>query len=246
MSTRGLPFRANGHETAVAEGTPVDVFELAISSRGASPDPGRQCWTCDQWLDLVITDDAVTVATPCPCPDGITTVITLAVPSGRIIVTDDLRPVYDWRDARRKDPPGMAGYNSALGQAQATWAMAAQGCAYGPVGNTSPGLYRTGDGTYAIASLDYHPDTDQEVLPAGWQPLASVCTDLWAYSVADYEDWLSRGGNPAEMGWSDTVVDVLPGYYELTHHTGERSFRRDRRGMVTFADIRYLGKGSLP
>jgi hypothetical protein len=239
MTTRMLPFKANGHQTRPADGELAKVFEYT------DPYPGvfvsnftSQCGTCDAELKLEITGDAVTVrGDPCAYPDGVTSVITLSVPSGRIIVADDLRPVYNWDDADMS-----AGYNSALGQLQATEAMAAAGCAYGPVGNSCPGLFRTGGDSYVIASTGYDEETDKELTPEGWELMASVITDLWAYSVADYEDWTSKGGDPTALGWSETVVDVAPGAYRFTHHTGERTFDRDAAGTVIYAHIDKEGQ----
>lgn len=243
MSHETATFRANGHQARVADGEAV-VFYRA--SHGIGPYCPRldydRCGTCDARLTLRFGDDEITVTEPCPYPDGITTTITLAVPSGKLIVTDDLRPVYDWRDRDRNDPEGMAGYNSSLGQHQAILTMAAAGCAYGPVGNSCPGLYLTGEGTYVIASAGYDEDADQEVRPDGWLRLAGVITDLWAYSIADYEDWKARGGDGArfarqEPGWDWDLVSVPPGTYQFTHHTGERSFDQDASGTVIYADI---------
>ncbi len=233
-----LPFRSNGHLFTAADGELVTVA-------GSLPVPlvieltSARCAFCDRYSDAVITEDAVTERTPCPYPDGFTSVITLAVPSGTIIVSDDLRPVYNWSET------GLTSYNSLLGQHQVIAAMAKAGCAYGPVGNSCPGLYRTGTDTYVIASPGYDPESDQEILPADWTRLAGIITDLWAYSIADFADWKARGGNPAalQLGWSETVVDVTPGTYEFTHHTGERTFN-DTAGTIIFADIRRLAKES--
>lgn len=227
-----LTFKANGHLLGAGDGTQVNVsaslsepyvFGLAL-----------RCGACDERPAFKVNGNVVTVREPCPYPDGMTSVITLAVPSGRIVVTDDLRPVYDWDDR------GMASYNSALGQHQAIEAMARAGCAYGPVGNSSPGLYRTGASNYVIAGLAYDEESGTEVLPEGWEALAGIITDLWAYSIADYEDWVSRGGDPESLGWGDTVVDLPPGTYEFTHHTGERGFNRYAAGTVVFAGVRRL------
>jgi hypothetical protein len=239
MTARELSFTANGHDTALPDATMATVATDAFG-RLFIPELAFPCRTCGQDLKLQVTGDTVTAATPCPYPDGITTTITLAVPSGTILVTDDLRPLYDWRDKGRHDPPGMASYNSVLGQHQAIAAMAAQGCAYGPVGNTCPRLYRTRDGAYVIASPDYDEDAGQEVVPAGWELLAGIITDLWAYSIADYEDWKAKGGNPDDLGFTETLVEVPPGTYEFTCHTGERSFN-DAHGTVIYAGIQYLG-----
>lgn len=229
-----LPFNANGHLFHVPDGELVPVSSLPGDPFVISDLTASRCATCDEYPELDITGTAVTVRAPCLYRGGFTGVNTLAVPSGKVIVSDDLRPVYNWDDSE------MASYNSALGQKQAADAMARAGCAYGPVGNSCPGLYRTGAGRYAIASLAYDEETDQAVLPAGWEPLASVITDLWAYSIADFEDWKSRGGNPAALGWGQSVVDVTPGRYQFIHHTWEHSFNRDAAGTVIFAHVRLL------
>lgn len=178
----------------------------------------HECNWCGERQKVTLGDDNVLrVDKPCPSENGITTVIELHVPSGRIIVDDDLRPIYD-ADMDDLD------YNTALGQGKYVEAMAEVGCAYGPVGNSCPSLYRTGDGTYVIANSGYDQETDDEI-PFDGEALASVCTDLWAYSIADYDDWVSKGG--VVDSWTQTVVDVEPGTYRFTHHTGERTFDRD-------------------
>lgn len=238
-----LPLRANGHQLSVPDGTEVLVFEddglpphLAHLSP-FSPQLPFPCRTCDAPVSLRISGGAARMTGPCPLPDGITTVITLAVPSGKLIVTDDLRPAWDWRDEDL-----TASYNSALGQHQAIMTMAAAGCAYGPVLNTSPGLFRTGGDCYVIATPGFDPDPDESLVPAGWQELATTCTDLWAYSIADYEDWQSRDwdrGDRARRCKQDTIVDVTPGTYQFTHHTGERGFRypHDTGEAVIFTHV---------
>ena len=236
-----LPFRANGHRCSLADGAVATVFDDLALPRSLSPFipqlGSARCWTCGDALELAVSDDSVSVREPCAYPDGITTVITLAVPSGRLIVSDSLRPAYDWREEDL-----TAGYNCSLGQAQAIRVMAAQGCAFGYVGNSCPGLYRTGDGTYAVASPAYDEEADKELPPDGWEELAGIITDLWAYSIADYADWENRDAGRSAARWGRTAVDVTPGTYEFTHHTGERSFRGqyDSDGTVIYAHARLL------
>jgi hypothetical protein len=146
----------------------------------------------------------------------------------------------------------MASYNSALGQAQAVEAMAAVGCAYGPVGNSCPGFYKTGEGTYVIANSGYSytgpedgwgDDEDYTDIPVPGELLASVCTDLWAYSVADYDDYVSLGGIPqtvANPNTYRTFVNVPAGVYKFTHHTGERGFDRDSSAVTYYAHIERI------
>jgi len=225
-----LPLNPNGH--LISHTGDVDVLRLPGEGAPMIVMDARDCAVCDQRPALRIDADAVYAQDPCPYPEGITTTITLDVPSGKIIVTDDLRPFYDW------DERTFAGYNSTLGQAQAIEAMAAVGCAYGPVGNSCPGLYRVGPDEYVIASPEYDEDENPS-LPDS-DRLAAICTDLWAYSIADFEHWKSRGGDPAKLGWSDNVVDVPPGTYRFVHHSGERTFDRDAAGTVVFADIQRI------
>lgn len=194
------------------------------------------CDLCGQFPKLELTADLARAVDACPTPDGHTSVITLNVPSGQILVTDDLRPVYRIDDDLAR---AFAPYDSSAGQTQYIRAMADLGCAYGPVGNSCPSLYRTGNDTYIIARRRWDDETGDEVTPDGWTELANVCTDLWAYSIADYADWQARGGDPATLGWTDTVVDVPPGTYEFTHHFGEASFDDDADGAI-YAHIRRL------
>jgi len=186
------------------------------------------CALCDRPPKIQITDGAVQVQDPCPYPNGITTTITLSVPSGKMVVDDDLRSVYDW------DREGLASYGTALGQAQVVEAMAAIGCAYGPVGNSCPGLYRTAPDTYVIAIPGYGdgaPSLRDESC------LASICTGLWAYSIADAGHWEERGGDPHVPGWSGTIVDVTPGTYRFTHTLGARIVDADGTAPQIFARV---------
>jgi hypothetical protein len=169
----------------------------------------------------------------CPVSSTLETVIRLNVPSGKIIVDDDLRSVY----AASKD--GID-YNSALGQSIMTERMAAIGCAYGAIRNTCPDLYLRPDGTYVIANLPYDEESDDLIVIDGWKKLADICTDLWAYSIADYEDWLSKGGEKIEDNDNygmRTVVNVEPGVYEFRLYTGRADFEYHAQGLVVYADF---------
>lgn len=238
-----MPLDANGH--AICGDAEVWIHDF-MGHRNVQWQ-WRRCAVCDQAPECEITD-RVRLTEPCLYPDGITTVVEVAFPSGRIIVTDDLRPVYDWREP---DGAPFPSYNSALGQHQAIMAMAAQGCAYGPVQNTCPNLYRlAAPGKFVIASPAYSEDEDDwgecelgftASEYDGAEKIAGVCTDLWAYSICDHDDYLARGGDPENLKrWTWTVVDAAPGVYRFTHHTGERAFDYDARELI-FADIERIG-----
>lgn len=95
--------------------------------------------------------------------------------------------------------------------------MAAVGCAYGPVGNSCPGLYRTGPDSYTIASPRYDDD-DNPSLPECAR-LTGICTDLWAYSIAGLH-WKSQGSDPANSAGVTPSWKFRPGRVDLSTTPG--------------------------
>ena len=231
-SFNNLPIDQNGHlftDKQTVSG--INYGGRLIHSLSAA----ARCAVCSVWADgRIVEGTFLACPTPCPYPNGITTTIDLNVPSGEIVVADDLRPIYNGF--------GDEDYNTSLGQHQVIEAFAAQGCAFGPVGNTCPGLYRTGPDTYVIASPRYDEEKGDVVLPDGWTWLAGIVTDLFAYSIADYVDFVTKGGSTKDGDIS--IVEVGAGTYRFAHHTGEQEFDRDAEGDVIFADIeRIVRKG---
>lgn len=223
LDPRGHLFR-HGETVKVLYGTSEEPYMLGLF---------QDCGMCGQLLDEEIAEDKVQIKTFCPYPDGITSANTVDFPSGKIVVTDDLRPVFNGFS------DDFASYNTAYGQHQVIEAYAALGCAYGPVGNSCPGLYRTGEGTYVIASLALD-ENDEKIIPQGWEYLTGIVTDLWAYSIADYDRWVSRGGDPGSLGWADSVIEFPPGSYQFTHHTGEKGFDGFADGLIVYAEIEKI------
>ncbi|MEU9256656.1 hypothetical protein AB0D66_33425 [Streptomyces sp. NPDC048270] len=114
--------------------------------------------------------------------------------------------------------------------------MAAIGCAYGPATNCGLGLYQTGPDSYVIASPRYD-ENDNSSLPED-MCMAEICTDLWAYSIADL--WTGRLREATPTSSTGTVVDVPPGTYEFTHHSGEPDFNHDAAETVFYAHIKRI------
>jgi len=232
MTKRGLtrlPLDQNGHSHLWEYPTVTVDFD--------EPEPAplffiRECNHCGVLPTLQITDHAVVAAEPCESPRGITTSMLLPVPSGRIVYTDDLRQFYPI------DSSGFANYNTRFGQAQWVTAMEAAGCAYGWVGNTGPDLWRVGKDRYLIGIPEY--DDADVLLTQGWERVAPGALGLWAYCVADADDWITRGGGPGKPDQA-TVVTVTPGTYRFTHHTGEAGFDEHAEGPVVYADIERIG-----
>lgn len=229
----------NGHLFTKAD--TVDVIRLDDHDLILDAHSSSRCAWCDAPKGFQVIDGMVCQPEPCPHPDGITTTITLAVPSGRIVVYDDLRHVYDGFN------DDFASYNSVLGQAQVIEAMAALGCAFGPVGNSCPDLFRTGEDTYVIASTDYDEDAFARIVPDGWRLMAGIVTDLWAYSIADHDDYISKGGAcSTERTRNFDVVEIPSGTYQFTHHTGEKGFDHHAHGTVVFAHINRIEETDQP
>ncbi|SEM77716.1 hypothetical protein [Streptacidiphilus jiangxiensis] len=230
-SLQDLPLHSNGHLGLAGEGSLVTVLRAGGEERIMGV--RHSCAVCGESPQLEVTADAVEVTNACLYPDGITTETTLNVPSGKIVITDDLRGVYGW------DLETIGDYNTAAGQDRAIRSLAAAGCAFGPVGNSCPGLYRTGPDTYVIATPGYDEDEGDEQL-AGAERIAGIVTDLWAYSIADVDDFTARGGSVADLGWTADVVDITPGTYQVIHHTGEAGFDHDAPGALVFAHIQRI------
>jgi hypothetical protein len=247
-----------------AAGTPTEWLNPAFIYAGAF-----NCSTCDEYPSFSVETDAagepvkLVAKSACALTEGVPMVIELEVPSGKIIVTDSLGPVFDF---------DLLNYNSKAGQAEAQAIMATQGCAYGPVGNSSPSLVRVGgvqSDSFIISNFDEELKPGDEGYVVGEQ-LADICTDLWAYSIADLDHfvatarakfeaageaervellqrelfaWAVQPGDPRDridkLGWTVTVVNVTPGTYRFTHHTGEAGFDGDA-WPVTYAHVELV------
>lgn len=240
MDLRDVSFDQNGHLASTWPSSTTLRVDIGHVREHVQRWPGfpagsvlqlyHPCTWCGQRPTAEFDLDAETVrfTDPCPAVDGVPMVNEIDFPSGRIIVSDDLRPVYRLDDeitARFHD------YNTCLGQAEYSAAMFGIGCAYGPTLSVGPTLYRVGQDKYQLVI-----DSDEDE-PAG-EPLASVCADLWAYSIADYTDWTGKGGQV--MSWTETVVDLTPGRYRFTHHTGERGFDLDGPWPLLVAEFELI------
>jgi hypothetical protein len=147
----------------------------------------------------------------------------LNVPSGKIVVENDLREWFPLPEGENFDVNGI------IGCRLTSQAYAAAGMSHAFVGNTCPGVFRLGEGKFKIAneptderwdeekneyvSIDPPPEFEGE-------RVTSVCTDLWWYSMCDLDEAVRRaekfGGSTENL----TVIDVKPGVYRF-HHDDE-------------------------
>lgn len=131
----------------------------------------------------------------------------IEVPSGKLAVGNDFRDLY----------PGCPDYdvNEKVGIKLTFEWYAKNGLLHGFVGNSCPSVFQDGDSIH-IASPKIYDENDEELPKSEWgipgKEVASICTDLWWYSIADYDDFVSRGGREPK-----DVIKVTPGRYVIQH-----------------------------
>ncbi len=186
----------------------------------------RDCTCCGEGAFAFETNGKVVriVGAPCKFPDGLLpNEWELNVPSGKLVVANDLRKLFPLAEDADFD------VNTNLGCRQTASAYAAIGLSHAFVGNTCPGVFRCKNGTYKIASepsedrwdnekkeyvlLDPKPEFDGE-------RVAGICTDLWWYSICDHDEFTRRCKRfkPRKRDFGIKIVDVEPGVYRFRHN----------------------------
>lgn len=155
----------------------------------------------------------------------------LSVPSGKIIVNDDLREFFGEPEEKSR-----ASYNTTKGVVDMIKGMEQRNVAYGAIGNSCPTLYRTGDNEYAIIPCPQDELEEEGYDSSGeWEELTVIVTDLWAYSFADYDDYLAHGGEEIysneHRGQTPYVFDVDPGEYVFEYYGLEDEFELMNKGI---------------
>jgi len=161
--------------------------------------------------------------------------VAINIPSGKLICANDLREEFPL--SGRED----FNVNETVGIKQTIEAYAKVGMFHGFCGNSCPGLYLDGN-KLTIASLAYDDEKDEPIDDGSLgKEVGSICTDLWWYSVADYDEFIARGGK-VDKRW-DTVVDVEPGRYVLTHNLERKD---DWKELEIFATIERSDEEIVP
>lgn len=168
------------------------------------------------------------------------TVIEIDVPSGKLIAADDLRSVEHFN----VEPP--LSINSGVGMdAWAALLAERSNAAYAFVGNTCPTVTWQSDGSLEVVS-PWDEQADEPAFIDGENPVANICTDLWATMLTDYQNWLDHGGPDVSAGEQTsaiqmfTVIDVPPGKYRWTVYSHNDFFDMDAAGRVTYARLELI------
>ena len=167
------------------------------------------------------------VGEPCKFPKGLPhTEWEINVPSGKLVIANDLRELFPIPSKEDFD------VNTSFGCRQTALAYAENGLGHAFIGNSSPGVYQCGDGTYKIAN----PPSDQDWNGKAWvkikpkpkfdgKRVASICTDLWWFSICDYNEFKLRckrfNLKPEQFGIE--IVKVKSGVWRFRHDEGARN-----------------------
>ena len=190
--------------------TPFVIGEASRSYGGCGYCGVKVPWTTDG--TRVYTDSV------CAFPNGLEYSFELNVPSGVMIVANDLRPAFE--------PEGDFSINAPSENMKCTLAYAEIGCAHAFVGNSCPAVYMQEDGTMLIGSPGYtRGGNEKKNDPRFANRVASICTDLWWYSIVDQDEFTRRG---LKLGYSGAEpVTVKPGVYRFAHYFFRRDFDHD-------------------
>ncbi len=178
---------------------------------------------------------------PCEFPDGLPlTEWELNVPSGKLVVANDLRELFPLDD-------DDFDINTTMGCRQTALAYAANGMSHAFVGNSCPGVYKLGDGLFKIAnppSADMWNGKDWvKVKPAPkfeGKRVTSICTDLWWYSACDHAEFKRRCKRFEQKAedFSVSVISVRPGVYRFRHD--EEARRHESGTECIFAHFEWV------
>jgi hypothetical protein len=167
-----------------------------------------QCTECGGPISFKKKGNNVTCTNPCKYPNGHPPIeFDLNVPSGKMVVGNDFRDAFKVM--------GDYDINLTPGIAQTTHKYAEVGLAHSFVGNTCPGVYRIDPKTFVIGIQD-----SKERNPVkGSRCVAGICTDLWWYSICDYDEFVRRYGREPDgkRARTETIVKCTPGVYHFRH-----------------------------
>jgi len=152
----------------------------------------------------------------------ITVSVELNVPSGKMVFANDLREGFY--------VIGTHDISTSAGLAAESKSYEAIGMVHLYVGNTCPGVYQYKNGSFVVGSGKGRDGKLKEV--------AGICTDLWWYSVVDYDEYVRRYKAKPSKNDCD-VVRVKPGVYRFDHFFGGG---RDSYTVTTFSKAKWIRK----
>ena len=188
----------------------------------------QPCFICGERPDFVTDGQDIFPRETCKYPEGILLEFELNIPSGIMVVANDLREHFNVM--------GEYDIQTRMGCVKTSLAMAKIGCAHAYVGNSSPGLYQVDEDEFVVSSPDYHPTTDEPIEING-DLVASIDTRLWWYSIVDSGEYGRRG---CEGHYDDaTRVKVRPGVYRFTHFRHMLNWEKEGKPVI-YTKIKWI------
>lgn len=210
----------------------IEAFKSGVSLDYWTPiGEGEPSLCCSNCKNRAFETNGTTVrpTKPCQYPDGIVTEFTLNVPSGKMVIANDLR--YLCRIGDNSDINSTYGTHRAI----LNYAKSGLACGFG-VGNTCPTVAKHKGGRFTIGRRQ------------GGRRVTGICTDLWAYSIMDYEEALRRVAyyefdlESTRKSLDSEVVKVPAGLYRFRHYHGQD---RDA-SKILFAEFERIGPATEP
>lgn len=197
----------------------------------------QQCRYCEQGQFRLETNGAVLrlAGEPCAFPNGLPkNEWELNVPSGKLVVANDLRKLF---------PDGHVGdadLNTLGGLREVSNAYATVGLAHGFVGNTNPGVYQLSPHQFKIAIA---PDeTVEPPVPFEGEEVAVIGTELWWYSLCDADEFARRRERFVKASCDENVdtLSVRPGVYRFVHDDEVDNGRYEPERELVFATFEWV------
>jgi hypothetical protein len=223
---------------AAAAGVALDCWlpiDLHLEASGL-----RTCFFCgEEGFTTETNGQGIRFAgKPCKFPNGLPpTEWELNVPSGKLVVANDLRDLFPLTKDDDFDT------NTTIGCRQTTLTYAANGLSHAFIGNSCPGVFKCGDGLFKISN----PPSEEEfngrkyvtIEPAPkfeGERVAGICTDLWWYSICDHEEFKRRLKHfkLKTKDFQIEIIDLKPGVYRFRHNEDARSHDGPKECVYTW------------
>lgn len=189
------------------------------------------CHVCGEPFQASFDGIDFTILNECRFPHGLIVEVDVPFPSGRVVVENDVSGLFP--EVEDKDPPTTprdlfpeskqthpVSVNALMGCALVGVDYAKAGCAHLFVGNCCPGVYRYKRDRLVVGAPKGRRKT-MDVDGCRYRSVAGICTDLWWYSMTDYDEWVRRA-ECEPNGPAAEVIEVEPGLYRFTHRRHSR------------------------
>lgn len=190
-----------------------------------------QCRHCGEELQFATDGTKIWVLNRCEYPEGHPAYeFEINIPSGHFVIGNDFRGAFP--------VAGDFDINTTAGMKATSDAYAKIGLAHAFVGNTCPGVYKIKDGSFVIGTCGSKGRSPVKRA----RRVAGVCTDLWWYSVADFDEYCLRykiEDKKTFLKEKDHYIDIIkcrPGVYRFKHqyHLQKDDYKQSQ--VYTYVD----------